>query len=415
MDSAGELKVSQCNHSGQNPVIGIRLLQSGSRFSRSLRTRWRQRTALCLWVLVWGSFPVSADPAQLQNDQTVVTIALDGGGITEFRRTDNSVNPLNWTIHGLEPITEGQPFLQGHFLCLDRWGAPSAAEAERGVPFHGEAGRIRWHLSRAASPSDPSPFVEMHCRMEIAGLSVHRRMVLDRQSSVVLVRESVTNHRQLGRIYNMVQHPSIAPPFLDATTIVDSNAAQGFLQKSAVPDTADDATRWPHMKIRDRLVDLRQLLPGSPQGTDHDVSSFIFDDTSAYGWVTAAHPGSQLLLGYVWQTKQYPWLNIWRYRHEGKVMARGLEFGTTGLHQPFEVLLRQGQILNRPLLAFIDAGSTVTREYLMFLATVPVDYAGVAQLELASGGLTLLERKPGGRRLQITMNLPLTAPGWDHH
>ncbi len=374
--------------------------------------RWLQRSSLCLWVFVLGSWLEAAEPVQvrLQNRQTVVRIALAGGGITEFRLADNRVNPLNWTIHGLEPIEAGEPFLQGHFLCLDRWGAPSEAEVARGVPFHGEAARTHWKLTRAVNPSDTNPFVEMHCRMDIAGLSVHRRVVLDRQSSVVLVRESVTNDRRLGRIYNMVQHPSIAPPFLDATTIVDSNASHGFLQEGTVPDTVADATRWPHMKINDRLIDLRHLLPDSKHVTGHDVSSFVFDDKSGRGWVTAVHPGSELLLGYVWETKQYPWLNIWRFRREGKVMARGLEFGTTGLHQPFQTLVAQGQILSRPLLTFIDAGSTVTREYLMFLATVPVDYAGVARLELASGGLTLFERKPGGRRQHVAMGLPLTPP-----
>lgn len=374
--------------------------------------RWLQGTLLCLWTCLSGNGLEAAEPAtvRLQNRQAVVRITLAGGGITEFRLGDNRVNPLNWTIHGLEPITEGQPFLQGHFLCLDRWGAPSEAETERGVPFHGEAPRTRWKLTRPVDPADTDPFAEMHCRLKLAGLSVHRKIVLDRRSAVVLVNEAVTNDRKLGRIYNMVQHPSIAPPFLDATTIVDSNASHGFLQEAPVPRTPAEAIRWPHMKIEDQLIDLRRLLP-SPQGvTGHDVSSFVFDDTSGRGWVTAVHPGSELLLGYVWETKDYPWLNIWRYRRDGKVMARGLEFGTTGLHQPFQALVARGRILDRPLLTYLDAGKTVTRKYLMFLAKVPRDYAGVSRLELAKGGLTLVERKPGGRQQHVAMALSLAPP-----
>jgi len=397
---------------GRDPIRGKRFARSGSHFGGVIGMRWLQRSSLCLWVFVSGNCLEAAEPVDvwLQNRQAVVRIALAGGGITEFRLADSTVNPLNWTIRGLEPIEEGEPFLQGHFLCLDRWGPPSEAEVERGVPFHGEAPRARWKLTRAVNPSDTNPFAEMHCRLDIAGLTVHRRVVLDRQSSVVLVRESVTNDRKLGRIYNMVQHPSIAPPFLDATTMVDSNASHGFLQEAAVPGTVAEATRWPHMKINDRLIDLRQLLPAKNEVTDHDVSSFVFDDKSGRGWVTAVHPGSELLLGYVWETKDYPWLNIWRFRREGKVMARGLEFGTTGLHQPFQALVAQGRIFDRPLLTFIDAGRRVTREYLMFLATVPADYAGVARLEVSKGGLTLFERKPGGRRQHVAMGLPLTPP-----
>ena len=116
-------------------------------------------------------------------------------------------------------------------------------------------------------------------------------------------------------------------------------------------------------------------------------------------------------MGYVWKTRDYPWLNIWRYRREGKVMARGLEFGTTGLHQPFQALVARGRILDRPLMSFIDAGKTVTREYLMFLMKVPTGYTGVSRLELTRDAVTLVERKPGGRTLQLTLDLSLGAGG----
>lgn len=374
---------------------------------------WRRVVWLCLWFGVSGNSLEAAAPVdvRLKNDQAVVRITLAGGGITEFRLTDNRMNPLNWTIEGLEPIVDGQPFLQGHFLCLDRWGAPSDAEAKRGVPFHGEAPRTRWKVTRPVKLSDAEPFAEMQVRLPIAGLSVHRKVVMDRKSSVVLLRESVTNDRKLGRIYNMVQHPSIAPPFLDATTVVDSNATHGFLQEAEVPAASGQATRWPQMKINGKWIDLRHLHPVEKGETGHDVSSFVFDDRSGHGWVTAVHPGSRLLLGYVWKTRDYPWLNIWRYRRDGKVMARGLEFGTTGLHQPFQELVARGRILGRPLMSFIDAGKTVTREYLMFLMKVPVDYAGVVRLELTRDAVTLIERKPGGRRLQLTLGLSLGAAG----
>ncbi|MDP7276654.1 MAG: hypothetical protein QF363_14330 [Planctomycetaceae bacterium] len=374
---------------------------------------WLRGVLLCMCIGVSGNSLEAAAPVdvQLKNDQAVVRITLAGGGITEFRLTDSRLNPLNWTIEGLEPIVDGQPFLQGHFLCLDRWGAPSEAEAKRGVPFHGEAPRTRWKLTRPVKPSDVEPFAEMQVRLQLAGLSVRRKLVMDRKSSVVLVREAVTNDRKLGRIYNMVQHPSIAPPFLDATTVVDSNAIHGFLQEAEVPATSAQAARWPRMKINGKWVDLRHLRPGKKNETGHDVSSFVFDDTSGHGWVTAVHPGSGLLLGYVWKTRDYPWLNIWRYRREGKVMARGLEFGTTGLHQPFQALVARGRILDRPLMSFIDAGKTVTREYLMFLMKVPTGYTGVSRLELTREAVTLVERKPGGRTLQLTLDLSLGAGG----
>ena len=60
-------------------------------------------------------------------------VAVGGGGLIEFRLRDHALNPLNWRVTpDLEPpVTAGKPYLQGHFLCLDRWGPPSEAELAR--------------------------------------------------------------------------------------------------------------------------------------------------------------------------------------------------------------------------------------------------------------------------------------------
>ena len=42
----------------------------------------------------------------------------------------------------------------------------------------------------------------------------------------IMVTEDVKNDNKLGRVYNMVQHATIGPPFLDENTLVDSNAAR---------------------------------------------------------------------------------------------------------------------------------------------------------------------------------------------
>lgn len=343
----------------------------------------------------------------LENQRVALGVTTAGGAIVEFRLAGEKMNPLNWTIHGLEPVESGKPYLRGHFLCLDRWGAPSEAEAERGVPFHGEAPRINWKLSRPPKRGEQFPWLRMECRMPLAGLSVVRKIRLSRSASVAQVHEEVTNNRKLGRIYNMVQHPSIAAPFLDETTLVDSNATLGFSQEGKIPASSKRANRWPHLEMLGKPVDLRRFLQNGTNGVVHDVSSFIFDPETTIGWVTAVNPKAGLLLGYTWQTKDYPWLNIWRHRENGRVKSRGLEFGTTGLHQPFGALVAQGRILSRPVFTHIDAGASVRREYLMFLAKVPGDYAGVDRLVVDSkaGDIVLFERSPGKRRISLSLDL----------
>jgi len=120
-----------------------------------------------------------------------------------------------------------------------------------------------------------------------------------------------------------------------------------------------------------------------------------------YGWVTAITPSKGLLLGYLWKTSEYPWLNIWRHVDKGKPLARGLEFGTTGLHQPFGVLIAKGSIFGRPLVAYLDAGESATRSYAAFLVKTPPDFAGVESVEYGQRRIVVRERRQPLRELVI--------------
>ena len=70
-----------------------------------------QALAGLVGVLVFGSgFELpAAGPGlvTLNNPQSVLAVTPAGGGIVEIRLKGNSVNPLNWTIHGLEPVEPG--------------------------------------------------------------------------------------------------------------------------------------------------------------------------------------------------------------------------------------------------------------------------------------------------------------------
>src|SRR5687768_7803403 len=57
-----------------------------------------------------------------QTAQLIVDIG--GGSIVDFHLRGQGLNPLRWGEKG-DPAA---PRPMGHFLCLDRWGAPSEAE-----------------------------------------------------------------------------------------------------------------------------------------------------------------------------------------------------------------------------------------------------------------------------------------------
>jgi hypothetical protein len=280
-----------------------------------------------------------------------------------------------------------------HFLCLDRWGQPSAAELTNGMPFHGEVTRVEWKSEDAAKSQ-----ARMSARLPLAGLRVERHIRMVEGAAAFAVEETVTNENKLGRVYNMVQHATIGPPFLDEQTLVDSNARQGFMQSSPLPNPEQPEIVWPMALLDAQPVDLRRLkdepLP--------NVCSFVIDDD--LGWVTAVSPTHGLVVGYVWRTSDYPWLNIWRHVADAKPLARGLEFGTTGLHQPFPVLVKKGRIFGRPLLDYLDADEGRTRRYVGFQAEAPRDFTGVGAVE-TEGRLALIERR-GTRRIELMASQP---------
>ncbi|MCY3757928.1 MAG: hypothetical protein OXG96_09425 [Acidobacteria bacterium] len=250
-----------------------------------------------------------------------LVVDLGGGSLVDFRLSGHSVNPLQW-----DPGESVRLKPLGHFLCLDRWGAPSEAEERNGMFFHGEATRVEWRVHEGPARKGEAMEATLSAQLPMAGLEVLRTVRLSDSSASCIVSESVTNRNKLGRIYNMVQHPTIGPPFLDEGTLVDSNARKGFMQTSPLPNPEEPAVYWPQALKQGQPLSLRRLADDS----DPNVVSFVFDEDR--GWITASSPSQGLLIGYLWSTAEYPWLNIWRHSENGKPQARGLEFGTSGLH-----------------------------------------------------------------------------------
>lgn len=263
---------------------------------------------------------------------------------------------------------------------------------------HGEASVVTWESSEAEGAR-----ATMAASLPMAGMRVERKVRLlaaadaQGESAVAVAAEVVTNENKLGRVYNMVQHPSIAAPFLGKDTVVDCNGVRGFAQgpnRVLTESPAEPTFLFPKTINRaGQEADARTMTGG-----DDDVQSYEVDPGSSFGWVCAASPAKGLLLGYAWPREDYPWVSLWCCsREDGTPAARGLEFGTTGLHQPFAVLAHHPRLLGLPTSDFLDAGERRERRYASFLLRVPADFEGVASIAVVPGGgaLTLVERGQG--------------------
>ncbi len=326
----------------------------------------------------------------LENNKILLKINLAGGSYSDFHLKELPLNPINWKIED-----ETQPPFKGHFLCFDRWGPPSEAERLNGFMHHGEVNTQKWELLDSHSGE-----CAMFCTLPMGGLELTRRVSLIEEEPVFFVSEKIRNLNKYGRMFNIVQHVTIAPPFLDKTTLFDNNTEKGFEDKEdGSLNQEEPVLCWPEAIHKDERVNLRQFQSPWPR-----VSSFVYNKNEIYGWVTASNPPRGLMLGYIWKIEDYPWINFWRSMENGSPAAFGMEFGTTGLHEPFTVLAKKGKIFDRNLYEFIDANETINKTFLAFLATIPEDFNGVDKVKLESSNLIVKERGRGNRDIRYKLN-----------
>ena len=340
------------------------------------------------------TFPASRPTTVMTSKTATLGFDLSGGAIIDFHIAGSDLNPLAWNYPregDLKPRQEGQ------FVCFDRWGPPSRQERQNGIPHHGEAAAVMWELLEAPELRNGSTTATVQCVLPIGGMTLKRSIELSERGPVFVLTDSITNDNSLGRVWNIVNHATIGPPFLDASVIVDTSAEKGFVQQTALPDPEARPIFWPEMAYNGNLVDFRYFT----SDPNPDVVSFVFPDSTDYGWVTAANAGKGLLIGYVWDKAEYPWLNLWRAGRNGNLAARGFEIGTAGLHQPFTEIMRVGKIFDTPIFEYLDSKASVEKTLVGFLAEIPADFGGVDDLIWHNGRIELVERAEIPRRITI--------------
>lgn len=135
------------------------------------------------------------------------------------------------------------------------------------------------------------------------------------------------------------------------------------------------------------------------------VSTHVFRDS--IGWVTAASPDKGLLVGYLWKTKDYPWIHIWHDIADNKPKAKGIEFGTTGLGDTFGL---EDNLLftfegNRNL-QMVDALSPIEKAYYLFMLPLPSDFQEIEKIEMVNENISICLMTENGAILNENFILP---------
>ena len=353
-------------------------------------------SAFCILVLFHsdmckaGDWYEGRESVVLQSGGATVVFDLGGGALADFHFNDLGINPFTWN-HPKEGDSEAHSM--GHFICFDRLGHPSEPEKVNGMTFHGEAANIFWEIVSPPEPGNGGTHAVLACELPVGRMKLVRTVTLSNDAPVLSVLEEVTNLNPLGKLYNLVQHPSLAPPFLDENVIIDCNAHKGFWAGNPFPELEKPVILWPRISYRGQLIDLRHM----DDMLGPSVSNFVFPDEAVHGWVTVCNPSLGLLAGYVWELSEYPWIREWRHFREGKPIALGVEFGTTPLEMPFGKIVEKGDIFGRPVIEHLDTNASVTKSYTAFLAKIPQNFKGVGELFFSDGEITLKELNSAGR------------------
>lgn len=338
-----------------------------------------------------------SDPSQIvsiSNSSASVSVDLQGGAIVDFHLQEGGINPLTFK--------RADSNFKGHFICLGRWGPPSDGEAASGIVMHGEAVTQKWDLQ----PSTQKNKIQMQVDTPLEGLHVDRLLTLDKENAVFEVTEKMTNINPLGRLFNMVQHPTLAKPFLTGSTVVNCNADHGFnymLNKKPM----DYAVQWPF----GIMEDMDTMNVSKPDKAYSSVFSFTIKKDAKFGWITAYNPENKLLIGYLWNRGDYPWISLWQdFDEKGSIRYRGLEFGTTGMHKSYKEIIDEGnhRVFGEDSYKYIDAGETQSRSYLAFMSETPAGFTGAGDVAFENNELIITDTATGK---QITIQTTLKADG----
>ena len=319
-------------------------------------------------------------------------IDLYGGAFTGFTLPESSVNPFSWRElpADMPKNNRNGAIFQGHFLCLGRWGAPTAGEIKAGVPHNGQPGNQLWQVIS----QHEGEFLHIGTHAPLDGVNAERLIYFDAVNAVCKVTGLVQSTLSAGRLYNIVQHATIGAPFLSASTIIDSNAKAGFMQHLSYPDPHQYEYRWPNGILDSQRTEVDLTSCSSPVGY---VSTHLFEEP--VGWITASSPECGLLIGYVWNSSEYPWLNLWHKMKDGKPYAKGLEFGTAGIGRSYQDLLAvDTRFHGKNSFFYLDAQESVEKSFFCFQVKIPADYRGVQTLSMQDGQIILTEKGSGQQR-----------------
>ena len=347
----------------------------------------------------------------LQNDKLELTVLTRGATLANLILRDDAekLSPYWNADRALNPNGPPPSPLAGsigHFLCLDGFGAPSDEEAAAGIPFHGEASKQQFDVSKLGTPGVYSTVLK--ARLPLAQEQVTRTIALVTGENVVYVNTEVENLLAIDHPISWAEHATTGPPFLSpGHTVIDIPATKCRVRPQKAGSTGKLAYGkdfvWPMGPLtKGGSVNLT-TVPADE--TSLDLASCIIDPARTYGYITVLRPDKHMIFGYVFRREEFPWLMSWMNYSGDAHAARGFEFST----QPFDVSHRESvdahEMFGTPTYKWLPAKAKLHASFLVFYSKAPDGFESVADVKLEGG--QILIRDKSGRVITLKASRPL--------
>lgn len=314
----------------------------------------------------------------LENGRIRVAVLAGGGHIAEVRLVTGSanrdVNPMRVphyptiepyqysdaahnATYGSDPHRWLSSGYMGHLLCFPFYGPPSSeGEVAAGLGNHGEAPVVEW---KKAEGDVTAGVVRLRVTAELLKTNwrVERLFTLHPDRTEVTVEEWVENLLGFDRPVNWMQHATFGPPFVEPGKTV--------LRLSAVKGQAGD-------KVIEGKDVRERVMPATRPGGSY--TALLMDAARPHQFFTLTHPSYPVTIGYVYPTAGNLWIGDWMENQRntnlpwsGKVIARGIEFGSTPYAEGLRKSIERGSLFGVPAFRWIGAKERAKTEFTIFL------------------------------------------------
>jgi hypothetical protein len=185
---------------------------------------------------------------------------------------------------------------------------PCLYEGKR-VPFHGEVALRPWQWTVVRDGPDVAVVLEVSC--DTAPLTLRRIMRLERDTSALILEETVMNDSPGPAAFVWGHHFVVGAPLLASGARLESSASR-IVTDAEYPAAAsrlpaESEFAWPVAVLSDGTeLDVREV-PG-PEARTHD--HYFLRDLSS-GAVSVGNAELELSVTLSWDRAVFPWIRVW--------------------------------------------------------------------------------------------------------